>query len=124
MTRPGAWLAALAALLLLALPAAAQMLRLGVPLEPPNLDPTTGAAAAVDEVVLYNLFEGLTRIAPDGSVIVTVTPCTGADTIHNIMLVMVREIFGNFSSWRIKDEAEKRLPEIYKRLGIPVPAAK
>jgi len=47
-------------------------------------------------------------IAPDGSVMVTVTPCTGADTIQNIMLDMVREVFGNFSSWRIKDEAEKR----------------
>ena len=60
-------LAVLAALLL-AQPGAAQTLRLGIPLEPPNLDPTTGAAAAVDEVVLYNLFEGLTRIGPDGAV--------------------------------------------------------
>ena len=37
-------------------------------LEPPNLDPTGGAAAAIDEVVYANLFEGLTRIGPDGSV--------------------------------------------------------
>lgn len=41
---------------------------IGMVLEPPNLDPTTGAAAAVDEVVYDNIFEGLTRIAPDGTV--------------------------------------------------------
>ncbi len=42
---------------------------LGMVLEPPNLDPTGGAAAAIDEVVYANVFEGLTRFAPDGSVI-------------------------------------------------------
>ena len=42
---------------------------LGVRLEPPNLDPTAGAAAAIDEVVYANIFEGLTRIGPDGSVL-------------------------------------------------------
>lgn len=42
---------------------------LGVALEPPNLDPTAGAAAAIDEVVYANIFEGLTRFAPDGSVL-------------------------------------------------------
>ncbi len=41
---------------------------LGVRLEPPGLDPTAGAAAAIDEVVYANIFEGLTRIGPDGSV--------------------------------------------------------
>ncbi|KPN64179.1 peptide/nickel transport system substrate-binding protein [Aliiroseovarius crassostreae] len=41
---------------------------LGMVLEPPNLDPTSGAAAAIDEVVYANLFEGLTRFGPDGSV--------------------------------------------------------
>lgn len=39
---------------------------LGLPLEPPNLDPTTGAAAAVDEIVYGNIFEGLTRITANG----------------------------------------------------------
>jgi peptide/nickel transport system substrate-binding protein len=34
----------------------------GVVLEPPHLDPTAGAAAAIDEVVYANVFEGLTRI--------------------------------------------------------------
>lgn len=41
---------------------------LGLPLEPPNLDPTAGAAAAVDEVVYGNVFEGLTRITQNGTV--------------------------------------------------------
>lgn len=38
----------------------------GVVLEPPHLDPTAGAAAAIDEVVYANLFEGLTRIDEKG----------------------------------------------------------
>jgi peptide/nickel transport system substrate-binding protein len=41
---------------------------IGMVLEPPNLDPTAGAAAAIDEVVYANVFEGLTRFAPDGSI--------------------------------------------------------
>jgi peptide/nickel transport system substrate-binding protein len=41
---------------------------LGMPLEPPHLDPTAGAAAAIDEVVYANLFEGLTRIDENGAV--------------------------------------------------------
>ncbi len=41
----------------------------GMQLEPPNLDPTAAAAAAIDEVVYANVFEGLTRFASDGSVI-------------------------------------------------------
>jgi len=43
-------------------------LTLGMQLEPPNLDPTGGAAAAIDEVVYANIFEGLTRFGSDGSV--------------------------------------------------------
>lgn len=38
----------------------------GVVLEPPHLDPTGGAAAAIDEVVYANVFEGLTRIDQNG----------------------------------------------------------
>ena len=37
-------------------------------LEPPHLDPTAGAAAAIDEVVYANVFEGLTRVGPLGTV--------------------------------------------------------
>ena len=43
-------------------------LTLGMALEPPGLDPTAGAAAAIDEVVYANLFEGLTRIDSEGRV--------------------------------------------------------
>ena len=41
---------------------------IGMQLEPPNLNPTGGAAAAIDEVVYSNLFEGLTKYGPDGSI--------------------------------------------------------
>ncbi|MEE2774229.1 MAG: ABC transporter substrate-binding protein [Pseudomonadota bacterium] len=41
---------------------------IGMQLEPPNLNPTGGAAAAIDEVVYANVFEGLTRYGPDGSI--------------------------------------------------------
>ena len=43
-------------------------LSLGMVLEPPHLDPTAGAAAAIDEVVYANVFEGLTRIDRQGVV--------------------------------------------------------
>ncbi|NGN39464.1 ABC transporter substrate-binding protein [Mesorhizobium sp. CGMCC 1.15528] len=42
---------------------------LGVVLEPPHLDPTAGAAAAIDEVVYANVFEGLTRIGSKGEIL-------------------------------------------------------
>lgn len=42
---------------------------LGVVLEPPHLDPTAGAAAAIDEILYANVFEGLTRIGPAGEVL-------------------------------------------------------
>lgn len=41
----------------------------GVVLEPPHLDPTAGAAAAIDEIVYANIFEGLTRIGEKGEVL-------------------------------------------------------
>ena len=58
------------ALALLSAPAFAQQtsITIGMALEPPNLDPTGGAAAAIDEVVYANVMEGLTRFGPDGSV--------------------------------------------------------
>mgnify|MGYP003701452645 CR=1 FL=1 len=49
--------------------AAKDTLSMGMGLEPPHLDPTAGAAAAIDEVVYANVFEGLTRIGPDGTVL-------------------------------------------------------
>ncbi|EWY36480.1 ABC transporter substrate-binding protein [Skermanella stibiiresistens SB22] len=42
---------------------------IGMHLEPPHLDPTAGAAAAIDEVTYANLFESLTRIDARGEVI-------------------------------------------------------
>lgn len=59
------------ALVGMAQPGAAQprdRLVVGMGLEPPHLDPTAGAAAAIDEVTYANLFEGLVRIDRDGRV--------------------------------------------------------
>lgn len=54
------------------LPALAQgskdSVTLGLILEPPGLDPTVGAASSIAEVTLYNIYETLTKINPDGSV--------------------------------------------------------
>ncbi|MFN3954839.1 MAG: ABC transporter substrate-binding protein [Pararhodobacter sp.] len=60
----------LAVLALVATPALAQRadISVGMVLEPPNLDPTSGAAAAIREVTYSNIYEGLTRFGPDGSV--------------------------------------------------------
>ena len=41
---------------------------LALTLEPPGLDPTASAASSISEVVLYNVFETLTKINADGSV--------------------------------------------------------
>lgn len=62
---------ALAAALTLAVPSALAQkdtLTMGQALEPPHLDPTAGAAAAIDEIVYANVFEGLTRIDRNGEV--------------------------------------------------------
>ncbi|KAK3606970.1 hypothetical protein CHS0354_018566 [Potamilus streckersoni] len=50
-------------------PGVAEEFKMGMVLEPPHLDPTAGAAAAIDEVVYANIFEGLTRIGADGQVL-------------------------------------------------------
>lgn len=41
---------------------------IGMTLEPPGLDPTVAPAAAIGEIVHYNVLEGLTKINVDGSV--------------------------------------------------------
>lgn len=41
---------------------------MGMTLEPPGLDPTSAAAAAIAEVTLYNIYETLTKINEDSSV--------------------------------------------------------
>jgi len=60
---------ALMALLLLIAPALAQgkdRLTVAIQLEPPTLDPTSGAAVAIDEVAYATIFEGLVRATADG----------------------------------------------------------
>ena len=73
MKQPIRWIAA-ATLVAAALNAAAQArpdsVVLGMTLEPaPGLDPTVAPAAAIGEVVHYNVLEGLTKIQMDGSVV-------------------------------------------------------
>ena len=61
----------LAACALLAAPLTAHAqdsLAVGLQLEPPNLDPTSGAAVATDDVVYGNIFEGLVQLDPQGAV--------------------------------------------------------
>jgi peptide/nickel transport system substrate-binding protein len=41
---------------------------LAMQLEPPGLDPTAGAASAIAEITLYNIYETLTKVNSDGSV--------------------------------------------------------
>src|SRR5215213_5263584 len=64
--------AAFTALSLLPQPVLAQARKdsvtMAMALEPPGLDPTTGAAAAIGEVTLYNVYETLTKVKEDGSV--------------------------------------------------------
>lgn len=61
---------ALAGLMMTSVAALAQPteIKIGVAFEPPALDPTAGAAEAIDVVVYQNVFEGLVRIDKDGAV--------------------------------------------------------
>jgi peptide/nickel transport system substrate-binding protein len=56
----------------MALPVLAQTrkdaITLAMTLEPPGLDPTAGAASAIAEITLYNIYETLTKINSDGTV--------------------------------------------------------
>ncbi len=65
-------IAATAAFAAAPLPASAQAKKdsvvMAMALEPPGLDPTNAAAAAIAEVTLYNIYETLTKINEDGSV--------------------------------------------------------
>lgn len=62
-------LASAAALFATAAAAQHTHVRVAMQLEPPNLDPTGGAAQAIDSVVYSNIFEGLTRFMSDGSIV-------------------------------------------------------
>ena len=50
-------------------------------------------------------------VAPDGSVLVTVTPFISLESFEPILLDMVKEIFGDFASWRHTKEENQRLRE-------------
>ena len=65
------WTITTATLALLASPALAAQdtITLGMVLEPPSLDPTGNTAAAIDEIVYSNIFEGLTKFGPDGAIL-------------------------------------------------------
>jgi peptide/nickel transport system substrate-binding protein len=72
MSRKLAVFAVIAAFAAAPLPALAQGKKdsvvMGMTLEPPGLDPTNAAAAAIAEVTLYNIYETLTKVNEDGSV--------------------------------------------------------
>jgi len=73
MTRPRSlvWIAAALAAATIAAPAPAlaqpkkDTAVLAMTLEPPGLDPTAGAASAIAEITLYNIYETLTKITSD-----------------------------------------------------------
>ncbi|MBT9384084.1 ABC transporter substrate-binding protein [Pseudooceanicola sp. CBS1P-1] len=44
-------------------------LKVALQLEPPNMDPTSNAAGAIDQVLYANVFQGLTRFGPDGEIL-------------------------------------------------------
>ncbi|MBN2508541.1 MAG: PQQ-binding-like beta-propeller repeat protein [Verrucomicrobia bacterium] len=48
-------------------------------------------------------------IAPDGSVMVTTQPVIGYNRFQDLLLQMVREVFGDFASWRHSKEENQRL---------------
>ncbi|HEV8290357.1 MAG TPA: hypothetical protein VGP94_00470, partial [Tepidisphaeraceae bacterium] len=59
-------------------------------------------------------------IAPDSSVMITITPCAGGDAIQQVMLDMVKEIFGDFASWRHKkDENDVLRRKNFEQLALP-----
>ncbi len=62
--------ATISALFLLSNSASANSkITVAVQLEPPNLDPTGGAAQAIDQVLYANVFEGLTRFDGNGAIL-------------------------------------------------------
>jgi hypothetical protein len=59
-------------------------------------------------------------VAPDGSVMVTVTPALSLDSFDPILHDMVKEIFGDFASWRHTKEENARLrQENFNRMQEP-----
>lgn len=50
-------------------PASVSRLIVAVPAEPPQLDPTTNAAAAIDQIVNHNIYEGLVMFDSKGNIV-------------------------------------------------------
>ena len=64
-------------------------------------------------------------IAPDGSVLITTQPAAGGDAIQQVMLDMVKEVFGDFASWRHKkDENDKLRGQNFRLMEDPATYAK
>ncbi len=59
-------------------------------------------------------------VAPDGSVMVTTTPLPSLDSFEPILMDMVKEVFGDFASWRHSREENDRLREAnFRRMAEP-----
>jgi hypothetical protein len=59
-------------------------------------------------------------VAPDGSVIVTATPALDLESFDPILMGMVKEVFGDFASWRHKKDENDRLREAnFKKMAEP-----
>ena len=59
-------------------------------------------------------------VAPDGSVMITVTPSISLDSFEPVLNDMVKEIFGDFASWRhTKEENEKLRRENFELMERP-----
>ncbi len=90
--------------------AAKSSLIMGMVLEPPHLDPTAGAAAAIDEVVYANIFEGLETKVPELNKTVDATRVVNkllaADCVARAIArgVYEAEALGGFESYRSRFE--------------------
>ncbi|MCL5280077.1 MAG: PQQ-binding-like beta-propeller repeat protein [Planctomycetes bacterium] len=59
-------------------------------------------------------------VAPDGSVMVTAAPSICLDSFEPVLMGMVKEVFGDFASWRHKKEENDRLREAnFKKMAEP-----
>ena len=59
-------------------------------------------------------------VAPDGSVMIGVTPAASLDAFQPVLLDMVKEIFGDFASWRHTKEENARLrEENFRKMAEP-----
>ncbi len=59
-------------------------------------------------------------VAPEGSVMVTTSPSICLDSFEPVLMGMVKEVFGDFASWRHKKEENARLREAnFKKMAEP-----